>query len=146
MNRCHPVGAVRTYDRQIGHTKLLGPGLTVFDNTHALNSALIARKPPPHIAQKTAIDLVDNLELPGQHVFKPGYRPLFESFGQQGVIGVRQRVLRDAVAATKDFQGLTGVLTCSTDGDCANPIIGVYTYHAGAYPPELIWPTKCLKK
>jgi branched-chain amino acid transport system substrate-binding protein len=65
---------------------------------------------------------------------------------KDGTLYIPRQALRDAVAATKDFQGLTGVLTCSTDGDCANPIIGVYTYHAGAYPPELIWPTKYLKK
>ncbi len=59
-----------------------------------------------------------------------------------GTIYIPRQALRDAVAATKDFQGLTGVLTCNPDGDCANPIIGVYLYHTGQYPPELIWPTK----
>jgi len=54
------------------------------------------------------------------------------------VIG--RQALRDAVAATKDFKGLTGILTCTPTGDCANPTIGVYEYHKGAYPPELIWP------
>ncbi len=59
-----------------------------------------------------------------------------------GTLHIGRQALRDAVAATKDFQGLTGVLTCNPDGDCANPIIGVYVYHSGQYPPELIWPTK----
>ncbi len=59
-----------------------------------------------------------------------------------GTVHIGRQALRDAVAATKDFQGLTGVLTCNPDGDCANPIIGVYTYHAGQYPPVLIWPEK----
>ena len=59
-----------------------------------------------------------------------------------GTIYIPRQALRDAVAATKDFQGLTGVLTCNVDGDCANPIIGVYEYHTGVYPPTLIWPTK----
>jgi len=62
-----------------------------------------------------------------------------------GTLYIPRQALRDAVAATKDFQGLTGVLTCSASGDCANPVIGVYTYHAGLYPPELIWPTKYIK-
>jgi branched-chain amino acid transport system substrate-binding protein len=65
---------------------------------------------------------------------------------KDGTLYIPRQALRDAVAATKDYTGLTGVLTCSVDGDCANPVIGVYTYHAGAYPPELIWPTKYLKK
>jgi branched-chain amino acid transport system substrate-binding protein len=62
-----------------------------------------------------------------------------------GTIYIPRQGLRDAVAATKDFQGLTGVLTCSASGDCANPIIGVYQYHAGVYPPTLIWPTQYVK-
>jgi branched-chain amino acid transport system substrate-binding protein len=56
-----------------------------------------------------------------------------------GTIHVGRQALRDAMFATKDFQGLTGVLTCNSTGDCANPTIGVYEYHKGAYPPELIW-------
>jgi len=61
---------------------------------------------------------------------------------KDGTVYIPRQALRDAVAATKDFQGLTGVLTCSPDGDCANPVIGVYVYHTGQYPPELIWPKK----
>jgi branched-chain amino acid transport system substrate-binding protein len=56
-----------------------------------------------------------------------------------GTLHIGRQALRDAMFATKDFQGLTGVLTCTPTGDCANPVIGVYQYHKGAYPPELIW-------
>lgn len=56
-----------------------------------------------------------------------------------GTVHIGRQALRDAMYATKDYQGLTGVLTCTPTGDCANPVIGVYTYHKGAYPPELIW-------
>jgi len=59
-----------------------------------------------------------------------------------GTLHIPRQGLRDAMAATANFHGLTGVLTCNPDGDCANPIIGVYKYHAGQYPPELIWPTQ----
>jgi branched-chain amino acid transport system substrate-binding protein len=62
-----------------------------------------------------------------------------------GTIYIPRQALRDAMAATKDFKGLTGVLTCNVDGDCANPTIGVYVYHTGVYPPELIWPTEFIK-
>jgi branched-chain amino acid transport system substrate-binding protein len=63
-----------------------------------------------------------------------------------GTLWIPRQGLRDAMAQTKDFQGLTGVLSCSYDGDCANPTIGVYKYHAGQYPPELIWPEAFIKK
>jgi branched-chain amino acid transport system substrate-binding protein len=62
-----------------------------------------------------------------------------------GTIYIPRQGLRDAMYATKDFQGLTGVLACGPTGDCANPIIGVYQYHTGAYPPTLIWPTQYVK-
>ncbi len=62
-----------------------------------------------------------------------------------GTIYIPRQALRDAMAATKDFQGLTGVLACNVDGDCANPVIGAYVYHAGIYPPTLIWPTQYIK-
>ena len=57
-----------------------------------------------------------------------------------GTLHIGRQALRDAMFATKDFQGLTGVLTCNATGDCANPTIGAYQYHKGAYPPELVWP------
>jgi len=50
-----------------------------------------------------------------------------------GTLHIPRQALRDAVAATKDFKGLTGNLTCSETiegakypGDCADPRIAVY--------------------
>lgn len=57
-----------------------------------------------------------------------------------GTLHIGRQALRDAMYATKDFKGLTGILTCTPTGDCANPVIAVYEYHAGQYPPERIWP------
>ena len=57
-----------------------------------------------------------------------------------GTLHIPRQALRDAVYATKDFPGLTGNLTCTPTGDCADPKIAVYEYHAGEYPPERIWP------
>jgi branched-chain amino acid transport system substrate-binding protein len=53
---------------------------------------------------------------------------------------IPRQALRDALYATKDYPGLTGNLTCTPTGDCADPKIAVYEYHAGEYPPERIWP------
>ncbi|MCJ7433307.1 MAG: branched-chain amino acid ABC transporter substrate-binding protein [Anaerolineales bacterium] len=57
-----------------------------------------------------------------------------------GTLHIGRQALRDAMFATKDFPGLTGILTCTPTGDCANPKIAVYEYHAGQYPPERVWP------
>ena len=61
-----------------------------------------------------------------------------------GTLHIGRQALRDALYATTNYPGLTGSLTCSPTGDCANPVIAVYEYHfvdgAGVYPPERIWP------
>jgi branched-chain amino acid transport system substrate-binding protein len=57
-----------------------------------------------------------------------------------GDVLVGRQALRDCMYATKDFPGLTGNLTCTPTGDCADPKIAVYQYHAGQYPPEKVWP------
>jgi branched-chain amino acid transport system substrate-binding protein len=54
--------------------------------------------------------------------------------------------LRDAIYATTDFQGVTGVLSCSETGDCGAPLIAVYQIGdaeiGGSWPPAApIWPT-----
>jgi len=59
---------------------------------------------------------------------------------EDGTLHIPRQALRDAMYATKDFKGLTGNLTCTPTGDCADPKIAVYEYHAGQYPPERIWP------
>lgn len=56
-----------------------------------------------------------------------------------GTLIIPRQGLRDAMAATTNFDGLTGNLTCTPTGDCADPYIAVYEYHAGQYPPEVIW-------
>ncbi len=43
-----------------------------------------------------------------------------------GTLHIGRQALRDAVAATKDFKGLTGNLTCDANGDCADPHIAIY--------------------
>jgi basic membrane lipoprotein Med (substrate-binding protein (PBP1-ABC) superfamily) len=57
-----------------------------------------------------------------------------------GTLHIGRQALRDALYATRDFPGITGSLSCSPTGDCANPVIGVYEYHKGEYPPVLIFP------
>jgi branched-chain amino acid transport system substrate-binding protein len=59
---------------------------------------------------------------------------------EDGTLHIPRQALRDAMYATKDYKGLTGNLSCSSTGDCADPKIAVYEYHAGQYPPERIWP------
>lgn len=57
-----------------------------------------------------------------------------------GSLVIGRQALRDAMYATKDYKGITGNLTCSPTGDCADPHIAVFIYHNGEFPPEKIWP------
>lgn len=64
---------------------------------------------------------------------------------EDGTVHIGKQALRDAIYATKDFQGLTGVLSCSPSGDCGAPLIAVYQITAretgGEWPPEApVWP------
>jgi branched-chain amino acid transport system substrate-binding protein len=43
-----------------------------------------------------------------------------------GTVYVPRQALRDAIYATKDFQGITGNLSCSPSGDCGAPVIAMY--------------------
>lgn len=59
---------------------------------------------------------------------------------EDGTLHIGRQALRDCLFATENFTGLTGNLTCTDTGDCADPKIAVYEYHTGEYPPEKIWP------
>ena len=50
---------------------------------------------------------------------------------EDGTIHIGRQALRDAIFATSGFVGLTGTLTCSATGDCADPKIAVYQVISG---------------
>jgi len=72
---------------------------------------------------------------------------------EDGTVHVGRQALRDAVKATKGYQGLTGVLDCSdktfslgtSKGDCATgEALGIFKLtekevNQGAWPPEVIY-------
>ncbi len=51
---------------------------------------------------------------------------------------IGRQALRDCLYATKDFQGITGTITCNEYGDCADPKISVSQLQNGEY--VRIWP------
>jgi branched-chain amino acid transport system substrate-binding protein len=56
---------------------------------------------------------------------------------------IPRQALRDVIAATKDFKGLTGNLTCDPYGDCADPKIAVYEVtDPGDWNPTVTSPIK----
>ena len=57
-----------------------------------------------------------------------------------GTLHIGRQALRDAFYATRDFPGITGSLSCTPTGDCANPVIGIYEYHKGELPASFDFP------
>jgi branched-chain amino acid transport system substrate-binding protein len=61
-----------------------------------------------------------------------------------GTLHVPKGALRAALYAMKDFPGITGNLTCSSEGDCGAPVIALYQVTqrelGGEWPPEKVWP------
>jgi branched-chain amino acid transport system substrate-binding protein len=55
-----------------------------------------------------------------------------------GTLYIPRQALRDALYATRNFQGLSGTLTCSALGDCAAPNIVIYQVRGGKF--EAIYP------
>lgn len=60
--------------------------------------------------------------------------------GKNGVLHIPRHGLRQALYNTKDYHGLTGNLSCTATGDCAQAHIAIYQYHPGEFPPEKTWP------
>jgi branched-chain amino acid transport system substrate-binding protein len=55
-----------------------------------------------------------------------------------GTIHIGRQDMRDCLAATEGFEGITGTLTCDQYGDCADPKISVSQLQSGEY--VRIWP------
>jgi len=50
-----------------------------------------------------------------------------------GALHIGRQALREALYATRDFGGLTGVLTCDPNGDCGVPQYGIFQIQAGEF-------------
>ena len=90
--------------------------------------------------------MAEFLEVKNLHVvFGLGHKKVHAVRGVS--LSIPKGALRQAIFATKDHPGLTGVLSCSPTGDCGAPLIAVYQLTArevgGEWPPEApIWPTE----
>ena len=58
--------------------------------------------------------------------------------GEDGTLYIPRTALRDAFFSFSGYEGITGSLTCTETGDCADPKISVSLIGGGAY--ERIWP------
>jgi len=54
---------------------------------------------------------------------------------ENGTLHIGRQMLRNALYATNDFEGITGILSCNEFGDCAAPRITVNQIQSGEYVP-----------
>jgi branched-chain amino acid transport system substrate-binding protein len=73
--------------------------------------------PPPSIYHAHAYDAANMIFAALEKV------AVMES---DGTVHIPRLVLRNAIYDTKDFAGVTGLLTCSPTGDCSAPVFAVY--------------------
>jgi branched-chain amino acid transport system substrate-binding protein len=65
--------------------------------------------------------------------------------GDDGTIHIGRAALRQAIANTRNFQGLTGNLSCGEHGDCATgEALGIFVIREAQingtqWPPEVVW-------
>jgi branched-chain amino acid transport system substrate-binding protein len=52
-----------------------------------------------------------------------------------GNLVIDREALIAAVRATKDYEGLTGVLTCADNGDCGSTVFAIYVVQDGVFVP-----------
>src|SRR2546423_15605055 len=79
-------------DGEVRHANLTLVAL--LHETHAFDAALMSGETNPNFVEKPPVNLINNLEMAGKKDFKPRGRPFLQSFRQQSVICVSQRLLR----------------------------------------------------
>ncbi len=89
----HPIDGVTAHRRQMGHAHIARTAL--IDNRQPCQTLRLMGKPHAYLIEKTAVDLVNDLQMARQHRLKQRHRPLLQRLRQQGVIGVGKGLLRD---------------------------------------------------
>ncbi|MNO99241.1 hypothetical protein D3C76_910070 [compost metagenome] len=93
----HPVDAMGAEKRQVPHT--YPAAVVFFDQGNGTQHVKIMDALRAQGVDVIGIDQVDNLHVPRQHALHQAYRPGFQGFGQQGVIGIGQRLDGDLPGA-----------------------------------------------
>ena len=92
VNGRHSIGAVRANNGKVRHADFALAAF--FHEADALHTPLVAWEAKPNFIEQPTVDLVNDLQVTRKQSFKPRHRPFLQSLGQQGVIGVSKRLLR----------------------------------------------------
>lgn len=92
MNRRYAVGAMGADDRKMCHADFAL--WRVIDQAHAAQPRIVTRIEAANIIEKSTIDLVDDLQMPGDEQLEQLNWPALQGLGKQCVVGVSQRAQR----------------------------------------------------
>ena len=68
----------------------------LINQRHARYTRLIAGKPDAHFIEETAVDFVDDLQMPRQQPLEHRQSPCFQGLGQQRVVSVTESLHGDS--------------------------------------------------
>jgi hypothetical protein len=94
---------------EMGHAHAFVPLLA--DQRQPRHTGLVVGEARPDLVQETAVDLIDDLQVPRQQLAEHGQRPGFQGLRQQGVIGVADGLHRDGPGRIPVEQPLVGQQT-----------------------------------
>ncbi|SHW51777.1 Uncharacterised protein [Mycobacteroides abscessus subsp. abscessus] len=89
MQRGNTVDGVAAHGGQMRHPHALAAILA--DERHAAHAGLVTGEVRTHLVEEAPVDLVDDLQVPGQGLGEQSQRPGLQRLGQQGVVGVAER-------------------------------------------------------
>src|SRR5262249_51776235 len=94
MQGCDTVYRMAPYPGQMRHAD---ESLAVLlDQRDAPNPPLITGKTLDHGTEESAVDFIDDFEMPGQQTAEETERPFLQRFRQQRMVGIPQSCLGDA--------------------------------------------------
>ncbi|OQA24790.1 MAG: hypothetical protein BWY59_02034 [Verrucomicrobia bacterium ADurb.Bin345] len=88
MQRGHPVDAVAAHDGEMSHADVFLAALP--DQRHARDAPGVVGIAGHDLPQETAVDLVDDLDVARKHFLEEAYRPGFQRFRHERVVGVAE--------------------------------------------------------
>jgi hypothetical protein len=84
----HAVHAVAPHHREVRHPHLLLGAL--LDQRHPPQPVGVEGVADLHLAEEALVDLVDDLQMPGEETLEQAHRPHLQRLGEQGVVGVSE--------------------------------------------------------
>ena len=136
---CNAINAMGADDGQVSHANHLL--MAFFHQGHARKPCCVEGIAKLNLSQEAVVDLINNLEVPGQKPLEQGDGPFFQGFAQQGMVGITEGSDRNFPSFVpsymffvdeythqlSDGDGGVGVIELDGDfiGECVEIVVGL---------------------